>query len=1155
MNELTYSNNINSSKVKNDGNNNNFGYLNNSKNNNSGLINSSSLTAGLDGVHSQEYYRYVHINSNSRVGDRYQNYTGGRNNIASIGVGDVNKNNINNGNNVNNIKNHNIILFHGDGGHDNVTVNKSIRGDNLQTEKNERIQIGINCNQPYYISQYKDQHLIQTQSQVLPQSCAIPNSLPDPSGYISNHMGISSKNIYDIRHTNRSMNIITNVGGSNSSNVGETEMNGKNNNSSVGNNIIPNYCSNNNPNMVSSQYISQQFTKQGYNVNAFNNTCSQSQMKHKPQSQPQPQQKSHSQSYSQSYSQPYSQHYSQSYSQSQSYPYSQSYSHSHPHSQSHVQPHPQSNPQVHYQCHPQSNSSYSQPHPQSHSQMYSQSYPQSYSQQYSQSQMQVPQTQVSQKISQSQSSYYHPNIQFHPIQYHTIQPQTHSQSSQSYGSQQHQNQIYQNVYTQNSNMQPQSYSEIPVTQVISSQTFVNPVGSHSSNIFIQTEVPNTQGTKNRTKHNNLTKKNSRTTLRESEGSQIPKIKLRAKYQSKSKNGVKQKNSRMDCNIQYNNEVSVKKEVELRTDTVNLGISTFQVEVPSNISDELMNSIVRVIPREHINSILLLVSSLINRDIKINEFHGHLMSMLKGGQLVEILENILKEYFSKNNPDLLRSSSIQSARQNECNDDRNDNIDFDAANNNDWNFPPRYSPGSNRIDNNILDNCHKNSSGFSSSLIKSPNSSNSPINHSNLPTVSSAIDGVHIKSQSQNYTQNSNYGQSNSSQIYESGSGTMLLGSQLTSKRSISKHGGHYNMHTKEEVLLQMLRHSRQRCSASIMSLDINGPCTYLSKMIPNNFGVSCKIVGEENVTRKDSFHLFYKRLNEYGNYIRSIDNTLGLELSNSSKYNGINIGKIVKFWSKQNKRDNSTLDLDANSAENNLSQSKASLPDNSGEKLVFSERTVKTLYKLAGFYIKDIIKHTLEEEKLSRIRSNRFLSGNDNNCIGSNNDNNINNSIENSNFETHHSSEKVNEDEYFIGMGCDDSSTRKVQEKTETGVGITNRTFGGKNENKEINVEYDSFADNITLETDEKYSLNKIITSDDMGGRGKGLGKCLVMGSSNSSSSISSVKPIMITDLWSCIYKSLKYNMKNYNPCESNKSQELLVKSNPDNQDDHSFNV
>ncbi|KAH8740549.1 hypothetical protein FG386_002131 [Cryptosporidium ryanae] len=1067
MAELPYSNNINNKVGSSSIANNNYIH---SGSNSSGFVNGGNLTPSLDRVSAHEYYKFLNMNSNNRIGEGNQTYDGARNLNVPVGIGNLNSNaNTNSGNNINNIKNQNVVLFNGGVGYESGTVNNNIRGGNLQTEKNIKNTIDVSFNKPYYISQYQDQHIIQPQTQALPQSRFIPNpNNSSNSGHVISHMGASSKNIYDVHHMSQSINNVTNTSISNGSNAGN--MDSKINGINIGNNInsIPNYLSSNNSNMVNSYYASKQYAGQGCDVNAFNNAYSQSQIKHITQTQSQNQSLPQSQSYSQPYSQPYS------------------HSQSHSYSQHGVQPHLQ----THYQI---SSQPYSQSRPQSHSQSYSRSNPQSYSQQYSQSQVQIPQTQFSQEISQSKSSYYHPNNQLNSLQYQTVQSQTQPQPSQTH----RQNQIYQNTCVPNNinGVKPCSYSEMPITQGIASRnTYVNPTGSQPSSTSLQTvsgsqvELVDSLRTKSKTRNNDQARRNMRATQKSSEVSHTSKTKPKVRYQSKSKDGVRPKNLKIDSNIGYGGGIRVKDEVEFRTDTVNLGITTFQVEVPSNISDELMNSIVRVIPREHINSILLLVSSLISKKIKVNEFHGHLMSMLKGSQLVEILEKILKEHFLSNNPDLLRSfsSSLVSREKVGYNHEINGSADSDLFRNKDNGFFDRYFNDLNRIDNTAGDNYDKHSNLLRQGLTNSLNSPNSSILQSSLLSSSVAVDGARIKSQTQGNTQSSSYGKFSPIKMLENGSQSSLMSSQLTSRKSISRHGGHYNMHTKEEVLLQMLRHSRKRCSAGIMSLYITGPCTNLSKMLPNNFGTSCKIGGEEAI-KKDTFSLFYKRLNDYGNYLRSTDNMLGLEVI-SSKYDDnsdIDIGKTVRFLSRKNKSNNSTSNLQFSTHDENSPQRKTSFSENLNEIPMFSENTVKTVYKLAGFYVKDIIKHILEEEKINKARNKMLLNYKCNSNCGS--DIGTNNSIENSEFGDHHSSKKADEDEYTINVECEDSIVEDVKRKT--GVGnITSKNVCGTEDNyKEIKMEYDSFTDQISFGTNEKGTLNKGIENGDMDGRGKGL--------------------------------------------------------------------
>ncbi|OII73336.1 uncharacterized protein cubi_02548 [Cryptosporidium ubiquitum] len=445
----------------------------------------------------------------------------------------------------------------------------------------------------------------------------------------------------------------------------------------------------------------------------------------------------------------------------------------------------------------------------------------------------------------------------------------------------------------------------------------------------------------------------------------------------------------------------------KTRSIDLGVCSFQVNVPNNISDDLRNSIIRLVPKEQLNSVFFLVSSLISKSIQFRDFHARLTAILRSSQLVEILENMLREYFQQN-----ASSSLFKQ------------------------------------------------SGVNQKVLPD---SRSQISHPNISQASGGRSDYFTISQSQ-YSSGIN----SNSQIYD---GT-LFGSMIShshSKKSISRHGGHYNMHAKEDILLQMLKHARSKSATGLIGIDITGPSSYLTKLISNqNIQNKCMVLEEESIS-PETLNIWSEKLNSYGRYLLSCDGSLNLKFENSNKVSGTSrLGRVVKFGTQ---------------------------PDL--EKSVFSTQAVKTVYKLASFYIRDILKFILDEEN----KSNKELNDQD--------------------FEE----EGIDEEE----------GQQKQREKKNLPV---NGNFA---ENGKI-IEHNQIDNLKDISFNDKDSNTKSSNSCNFGmGKsigGKGLGMKLTL-----SGNVSSVKPVMITSLWSCIYKSLRYNMNRYNACEPNAFHNIIIQN------------
>ncbi|CAD98458.1 conserved hypothetical protein [Cryptosporidium parvum] len=455
----------------------------------------------------------------------------------------------------------------------------------------------------------------------------------------------------------------------------------------------------------------------------------------------------------------------------------------------------------------------------------------------------------------------------------------------------------------------------------------------------------------------------------------------------------------------------------KTSNIDLGVCSFQVNVPNNISDELRNSIIRLVPKEQLNSVFFLVSSLISKSINFRDFHVRLIAILRSSQLVEILENMLRDYFQ-----LSTSSS---------------NTNYTGI----------------AIHQGISD---------LRGQISHPITTNSQ--------VSAGRSDYLLASQSQ-YTS----GIGSNSQIYD---GTLLnsMISHAHSKKSISRHGGHYNMHAKEDILLQMLKHARSKSVASFIGIDMTGPSSYISKIVSNKTIQNKSMVLEEESISPETLNIYTEKLNNYGRYLLSCDSSLNLEFMNSNQQSVTSkLGKIVKFGTQ---------------------------PDL--EKSVFSSQAVKTIHKLASFYVRDILKFILNEESIS----NDKLNGKD---------------LEEEEEEEEEKGKKREE----IQHNQRGQSDRQIIDDL---IGNSNSIQVQKMENsKTVSlISKDSSSNNSC-----NFGMGKSIG-------GKGLGMKLTL-----SGNVSSVKPIMITSLWSCIYKSLRYNMNRYNACEPNAFHNIIIKNRP----------
>ncbi|KAF7455979.1 hypothetical protein HWI79_3470 [Cryptosporidium felis] len=312
----------------------------------------------------------------------------------------------------------------------------------------------------------------------------------------------------------------------------------------------------------------------------------------------------------------------------------------------------------------------------------------------------------------------------------------------------------------------------------------------------------------------------------------------------------------------------------KTSSVDLGICSFQVNVPNNISDELKNSIIGLVPKEQLNSVFFLVSSLISKSIQFRDFHARLITILRSSQLVDILENFLREHFQQNLPSYSQLSVSSGQMQ-----------DFRGKH----------------------------------SLISSQGSGGRQDN----ATISS---------------QYSSFGASN----YQGFDGSLLSSmiSHAHSKKSISRHGGHYNMHNKEDVLLQMLRHVRNKSATGFIGLDISGPSSYMSRLLSSRRAKSRCSVQDEDTISPGTLETWTERLNNYGCYLLSCESSLNLSFEDSRSPNAPYLGRTVTFEMGQNSK-----------------------------KSLFSSQAVKTLYKLASFYIRDILKFIQEEESLANEKS------------------------------------------------------------------------------------------------------------------------------------------------------------------------------------------
>lgn len=447
----------------------------------------------------------------------------------------------------------------------------------------------------------------------------------------------------------------------------------------------------------------------------------------------------------------------------------------------------------------------------------------------------------------------------------------------------------------------------------------------------------------------------------------------------------------------------------KTRNIDLGVCSFQVNIPNNISDDLRNSIIRLVPKEQLNSVFFLVSSLISKNIQFRDFHARLIAILRSSQLVEILENMLREHFQQN-----ISSSI---------------------------------------------------SNHSTVTQKVLSDTKNQISHPNISQISGGRSDYLTVSQSQ-YSSGIN----SNSQIYDGA----LLNSMIShshSKKSISRHGGHYNMHAKEDILLQMLKHARSKSATSLIGIDITGPSSYLSKLISNqNIHSKCMVLEEESIS-SETLNIWTEKLNNYGRYLLSCDNSLNLKFENPGHLSGTSkLGRVVKFETQ---------------------------PDL--EKSVFSTQAVKTIHKLASFYIRDILKFILDEENAVDEKLN-------------------DQDLEEEGIDERDGQGKQGEKNNFLVNG-NLSNNSKVTKHNQMKILKT--------------ISFDSKDSNTNPNNSCNFGMGKSIG-------GKGLSMKLSL-----SGNVSSVKPVMITSLWSCIYKSLRYNMNRYNACEPNAFHNIIIQNRP----------
>lgn len=458
-------------------------------------------------------------------------------------------------------------------------------------------------------------------------------------------------------------------------------------------------------------------------------------------------------------------------------------------------------------------------------------------------------------------------------------------------------------------------------------------------------------------------------------------------------------------------------IGFRTSNVDLGIFSFQVNVPNNISDELRDSIIRLIPKEQLNNVFFLVSSLLCKNIQFRDFHARLIVTLRSSQLVDILENMLRDYFQQGSSSLAGQST-----------------------NNSQGFPESRGQVSHPI-------ISQTSGGRSESLATSQSQYAPGVLGSNSQVYDSAI--------------------------------LSSMASHPHSKKSISRHGGHYNMHAKEDVLQQMLRHARSRSVANIIGIDITGPSSHLSRLISAQDTISKSIILEEESIPIETLKIWTERLNNYGRYLLSCDNSLNLNYESLKEQEVPGMGKIVKFEIR---------------------------PD--PNRPIFSPQAIKTIHRLASFYIRDILKLILDEEGAN----NEKLIGQD-----------------------------LSEEEE------DPEETKKPRKRVRQSNILTSKRSHSRDVSR---ADYDQMSDIEDIKRARR-SLGSGPGSDQSSSSpcnfgmgksigGKGLGMKL-----NSSGNVSTVKPVMITSLWSCIYKSLRYNMSKYNACEPNAFHNVVIENYP----------
>ncbi|KAJ1606867.1 hypothetical protein OJ252_3028 [Cryptosporidium canis] len=451
-------------------------------------------------------------------------------------------------------------------------------------------------------------------------------------------------------------------------------------------------------------------------------------------------------------------------------------------------------------------------------------------------------------------------------------------------------------------------------------------------------------------------------------------------------------------------------IGFKTSNIDLGICSFQVNVPNNISDELRNSIIRLVPKEQLNSVFFLVSSLICKSIQFRDFHARLIAILRSSQLVEILENMLRDYFQQNS-----SSQLMGGSQ----------------------IPP---------------------------------DSRSQVSH---PIISQSSAGRpdYVAAPQGQYS-----GAVSGCQAYDGALMSSMI-SHSHSKKSISRHGGHYNMHAKEDILLQMLRHARLRSAVSMIGVDITGPSYHLSKLISGQTAQSKCMIQEEESISKEILGVWTEKLNNFGRYLLSCDSSLNLKFESPDKPGVSRMGKIVQLESQP-----------------------------SPDKPIFSQQAVKTIHRLASFYIRDILKFLLDEEGVNSRRP---------------------------------------KDQDLDEEGGDDTEERHKPAGRDYDLPSAKAVTPSRVRMRQLQMGH--LRETGRLHKDPGPGSSSFGMGKSIGG--KGLGMKL-----NSSGNVSPVKPVMITSLWSCIYRSLRYSMNKYNACEPNAFHNIIIKNRPGSSRDQCSN-